>query len=80
MRYILTITQREYNDSYIVQEHLRHERLDHENSLISPIETTPPGQPIPQRSMAQYREEQIQKQSRSILDLMNADDDFIPGI
>jgi hypothetical protein len=73
-----TQTEKEWVESNKISEHLRHERLNHENSLISPIETTPPGQPIPQRSLAQYREEQIQKQSQSILDLMNADDDFIP--
>lgn len=81
MTYFLTPTQQEYNAAYMVSEQLRHERLTHQNSIICEIELTPAGEPIPLMTMSRYRQQQLDaevERCRRVLDIMNADEDFIP--
>lgn len=73
-------TDKDWTAQHLVNEQLRHERLARENSIISPIETTPAGEPIPKRSMSQHRQDQLQQQAKSVLDIMNTDNDFIPDL
>lgn len=81
MTYFLTQTQREYSSDYVVSEQLRHERLDHQNSIICEIEKTPASEQIPLMTMSRYRQQQLDaevERCRRVLDIMNADIDEIP--
>lgn len=73
-------TDRDARDDQLIREQLRHDRRWLEDQKVSWIETTPPGQPIPKHSMAQYREDQQAKMDRAILDVMGTDEDNIPDL
>lgn len=81
MQWFPTTTDRDYAAQHLINESLRHERLQRESRLVCLRESTPIGEPVPKSTgMADYREAQLKKQTDSILDIINVDQDFIPGI
>lgn len=70
-------TDIEARDAHRLSEQMRHERLFEQGLKVNLLEATPLGEPAPRLSMAQYREEQLQQQARSIIDVIG-DDDQIP--
>lgn len=82
MKWSMSQTDVDARDAQLVSEQLRHERLDHQNSIIDQIEITPPNEPIPQMTMARYRRQKLDEevvQNKSLLQVMG-DDDNIPGL
>lgn len=81
MQWLYNQTDWDNRKEHLADESLRHERLERESRLVCLRESTPIGQPVPQStSMADYRAAQVKKQADSILDIINVDEDFIPGI
>ena len=81
MQWFPTSTDRDCAAQHLINESLRHERLERESRLVSYRETTPLGEPVPKSTgMADYRAAQLKKQTDSILDIINVDEDFIPGL
>lgn len=70
-------TDLDARDAQLISEQLRHERLFEQGLKVNLLESTPLNEPAPRLSMAQHREDQLQQQARSILDVMG-DDDQIP--
>lgn len=77
MKWSMSQTDLDARDSHLISEQMRHQRLFEQGLVVNLLESTPLGETAPQLSMAQYRQEQIQKQSRSLLDLMGNEEDDI---
>jgi len=81
MTHLYTRSDLDWQAQHRIDESLRHERMERESHLLSHRETTPLGEPVPKSTgMADYREAQLKKQTDSILDIINVDQDFIPGL
>ncbi len=81
MTHLYTRSDLDWQAQHRIDESLRHERMERESRLVSYRESTPTGEPVPQSTgMADYRAAQVKKQTDSILDIINVDQDFIPGL
>lgn len=80
MRWNSNQTDLDARDAQLVSEQLRHDRLFEQGLKISLLESTPLGDPTPRKSMAQYREDQLQQQAKSIVDVMGNEPDEIPDL
>lgn len=68
-------TDIEARDAHRISEQMRHERIFEQGLKVNLLEATPLGEPAPRLSMAQHREDQLQQQAQSILDVMGNEPD-----
>lgn len=75
MRWNYNQTDLDARDAHRISESMRHERLFEQGLKISLLESTPLHEPTPRPSMVQYREDQLQKQAKSVMDVMGTEED-----
>lgn len=80
MRWYQTSSDRDWDAAHLVNEQLRHERLERIASIISPIESTPLGEPTPPMTMDRYSKEVLNKEVEQVRSIWGQDDSEIPDL
>jgi hypothetical protein len=66
MQYIYTQTDRDWQAQWKCMEDLRHERMEHEASLVCPREATPLGEEVPKSTMALHRAAKLKEEAERL--------------